>query len=68
MADREGPADPSARARRVRRERICAIATRSAKHAAGGVVAAVFVDRIADFAPSRLESMDSSRRLSQRIP
>jgi hypothetical protein len=28
----------------------------------------VFVDRIADFAPSRLESMDSSRRLSQRIP
>lgn len=48
--------------------RVCAIAAPSAKRAAGGVVTAVFVERIAEFPPGQVESVDTTGRLSQRIP
>lgn len=48
--------------------RICAIVAPSAKYAAGGVVTAIFIDRLADFPPSHLESVDTTGQLSQRLP
>lgn len=48
--------------------RVCAIAAPSAKHAAGGVVTAIFVDRLAVFPPSHVESVDTTGRLSQHLP
>lgn len=49
-------------------KRICAVAAPSAKHAAGGIVTAIFVERVADFPPSHVESVDTTGRLSQRLP
>ena len=49
-------------------KRVCAIAAPSARHAAGGVVTAVFVECLAEFPPSHLESVDATGRLAQRIP
>lgn len=49
-------------------ERVGAIAAPSAKHAAAGVVTAIFVERLAEFPPSYVEAIDSSGHFAQRLP